>query len=126
MLDNLEYLHKGGRCSSLARFGANVLGLKPSIAVSTETGKLDVAKKYRGKIDIVYKQYISDCLENNTNADKTRVVIANSGGVSGDIIAYAKGIAEGRGFKQIITADAGCTISSHCGPKTLAVFYMDE
>ncbi len=126
VLDNLEYLHKGGRCSSLARFGANVLGLKPSIAVSTETGKLDVAKKYRGKIDIVYKQYISDCLENNTNADKTRVVIANSGGVSGDIIAYAKGIAEGRGFKQIITADAGCTISSHCGPKTLAVFYMDE
>ncbi len=126
VLDSLEYLHKGGRCSSLARFGANVLGLKPSIAVSTDTGKLDVAKKYRGKIDIVYKQYINDCLENNKNADKTRVVIANSGGVSGDIIAYAKGIAEGRGFKQIITADAGCTISSHCGPKTFAIFYMEE
>ncbi len=126
VLDSLEYLHKGGRCSSLARFGANVLGLKPSIAVSTDTGKLDVAKKYRGKIDIVYKQYINDCLENNKNADKTRVVIANSGGVSGDIIAYAKGIAEGRGFKQIITADAGCTISSHCGPKTFAIFYMEK
>lgn len=126
VLDSLEYLHKGGRCSSIARFGANVLGLKPSIAVSTETGKLDVAKKYRGKIDIVYKQYISDCLQNNNKMDKTRVVIANSGGVSPDIIAYAKGIAEGKGFKQIITADAGCTISSHCGPKTLAVFYMDE
>lgn len=125
VLDSLEYLHKGGRCSSVAKFGANVLGLKPSIAVSTETGKLDVAKKYRGKIDIVYKQYISDCLQNN-KMDKTRVVIANSGGVSPDIIAYAKGIAEGKGFKQIITADAGCTISSHCGPKTLAIFYMDE
>ena len=126
VLDNLEYLHKGGRCSAVARFGANVLGLRPSIAVSTETGKLDVAKKYRGKIDIVYKQYISDCFQNSNKADKTRVVIANSGGVSADIIAYAKGIAEGKGFKQIITADAGCTISSHCGPKTLAVFYMDE
>lgn len=126
VLDNLEYLHKGGRCSSVAKFGANVLGLKPSIAVSTETGKLDVAKKYRGKIDIVYKQYINDCLENSARADKARMVIANSGGVSGDIIAYAKGLAEGKGFKQIIMADAGCTISSHCGPKTLAVFYMDE
>ncbi|MDE6752342.1 MAG: DegV family protein [Eubacterium sp.] len=126
VLDSLEYLHKGGRCSAVARFGANVLGLKPSIAVSTETGRLDVAKKYRGKIDIVYKQYISDCLQNNNKIDKTRVVIANSGGVSPDIIAYAKGIAEGRGFKQIITADAGCTISSHCGPKTLAVFFMEE
>ena len=117
---------KGGRCGAVARFGANVLGLKPSIAVSTETGKLDVAKKYRGKIDIVYKQYISDCLQNSNKIDKTRVVIANSGGVNPDIIAYAKGIAEGRGFKQIITADAGCTISSHCGPKTLAVFFMEE
>ena len=126
VLDSLEYLHKGGRCSAVARFGANVLGLKPSIAVSTETGKLDVAKKYRGKIDIVYKQYISDCLQNSNKIDKTRVVIANSGGVNPDIIAYAKGIAEGRGFKQIITADAGCTISSHCGPKTLAVFFMEE
>lgn len=126
VLDSLEYLHKGGRCSAVARFGANVLGLKPSIAVSTETGKLDVAKKYRGKIDIVYKQYISDCLQNSNKIDKTRVVIANSGGVNPDIIAYAKGIAEGRGFKQIITADAGCTISSHCGPKTLAVFFIEE
>ena len=126
VLDSLEYLHKGGRCSAVARFGANVLGLKPSIAVSTETGKLDVAKKYRGKIDIVYKQYISDCLQNSNKIDKTRVVIANSGGVNPDIIAYANGIAEGRGFKQIITADAGCTISSHCGPKTLAVFFMEE
>ena len=126
VLDSLEYLHKGGRCSAVARFGANVLGLKPSIAVSTETGKLDVAKKYRGKIDIVYKQYISDCLQNSNKIDKTRVVIANSGGVNPDIIAYAKGMAEGRGFKQIITADAGCTISSHCGPKTLAVFFMEE
>lgn len=126
VLDSLEYLHKGGRCSGIARFGANVLGLKPSIAVSTETGKLDVAKKYRGKIDIVYKQYIDDCLQNSHKADKTRIVIANSGGVHSDIIAYAKGIAAGRGFKQIITADAGCTISSHCGPKTLAVFFMDE
>ncbi len=126
VLDSLEFLHKGGRCSSLARFGANVLGLKPSIAVSTETGTLDVAKKYRGKIDVVYKQYISDCFENSARADKSRVVIANSGGVSSDIIAYARGIAEGKGFKEIIEADAGCTISSHCGSKTLAVFYMDN
>ncbi len=56
-------------------------------------------QKYRGKIDIVYKQYISDCLQNSNKIDKTRVVIANSGGVNPDIIAYAKGIAEGRGIQ---------------------------
>lgn len=126
VLDSLEYLHKGGRCSGVERFGANVLGLKISIAVSPETGKLDVSKKYRGKIDAVYRQYLNDCMNAAEKADKTRIAIANSGGVSSDIIAYAKGVAEGRGFKEVIIADAGCTISSHCGPKTFAVFFMEN
>ena len=126
VLDSLEYLHKGGRCSGVERFGANVLGLKISIAVSPETGKLDVSKKYRGKIEAVYKQYLNDCMNAAGRADKTRIAIANSGGVSGDIIAYARGVAEGKGFKEVIIADAGCTISSHCGPKTFAVFFMDN
>ncbi len=126
VLDSLEYLHKGGRCSGVERFGANVLGLKISIAVSPETGRLDVSKKYRGKIEAVYKQYINDCMNAAGRADKTRIAIANSGGVSGDIIAYARGVAEGKGFKEVIIADAGCTISSHCGPKTFAVFFMDN
>lgn len=127
VLDSLEYLHKGGRCSGVARFGANVLGLKPSIAVNTENGRLDVAKKYRGKIEAVYKQYINDCLAGASKADPARLVIAHSGGVSNEILAFAKGVAEGKGiFKEIIVARAGCTISSHCGPKTLAVFYMKK
>ena len=49
VLENLEYLHKGGRCSGIAKFGANVLGIKPSIAVETQNGRLEIAKKYRGR-----------------------------------------------------------------------------
>ncbi len=123
VLDSLEYLHKGGRCSGVARFGANVLGLKLSIAVNDD-GKLDVSKKYRGRMDNVYKQYINDCLAEMSKIDNSRIVIANSGGVSPEVVAFAKGIAEGKGFKEIIFADAGCTISSHCGPKTFAIFYL--
>lgn len=127
VLDSLEYLHKGGRCSGVARFGANVLGLKPSIIQNTENGKLEVGKKYRGKIEAVYKQYINDCLSNAKDADPARIVIANSGGVTDEIIEFAKKSAQDMGiFKEIITARAGCTISSHCGPKTLAVFYMNK
>lgn len=127
VLDNLEYLHKGGRCSSVAKFGANVLGLKIVIGVDPKTGTLDVIKKYRGKIENVYKQYINDTLADTAKADPSRVVIANSGSVSGEIIAFAKGVAQGKGkFKEIITADAGCTISSHCGPKTFAIFYLNK
>lgn len=124
VLNNLEYLHKGGRCSGVAKFSANVLGIKPSIAVD-ENGRLDVAKKYRGKIDLVYKQYISDSLKDINKIDPARVVIANSGDINPEILSFAKGMIEGKNkFAEVITADAGCTISSHCGPKTLAIFYI--
>lgn len=127
VLDNLVYLYKGGRCSAVAKFGANVLGLKPVIGVDPQTGKMDVVKKYHGKIENVYKQYINDTLNDAAKMDNTRIVIANSGDVPGDITAFAAGMAQGKGkFKEIITADAGCTISSHCGPKTFAIFYMKK
>lgn len=125
VLNSLEYLHKGGRCSSVAKFSANVLGIKPSIAVDPKTGTMDVAKKYRGKMDVVYKQYINDCLKDVNKIDTSRIVVANSGGISPDIISFAKGVIEGKAkFNEIIFADAKCTISSHCGPKTFAIFYI--
>lgn len=125
VLNSLEYLHKGGRCSSVAKFGANVLGIKPSIAVDSDTGKLDVAKKYRGKIDVVYKQYVNDCLSDLSAVDTSRVVIANSGDIDNKVLDDVMEIVKSKGvFDEIITADAGCTISSHCGPKTLAIFYI--
>lgn len=125
ILDSLKYLHKGGRCSGVERFGANVLGIKPSIAIDTSTGKLDVAKKYRGKMDAVYKQYINDCLKDAEKIDSSRIVIANSGDIPPEILSFAKDAVEGTmNFNEIITADAGCTISSHCGPHTLAIFYI--
>ncbi|MCD7796344.1 MAG: DegV family protein [Clostridiales bacterium] len=127
VLKGLDYLHKGGRCSGITKLSANVLGIKPSIAVDPKTGVLDVAKKYRGKMDVVYKQYIDDCLKNVNKIDTSRIVIANSGDVSPDIISFAKGAINGKvNFSQIITADAGCTISSHCGPGTLAIFYINK
>lgn len=126
VLNSLDYLHKGGRCSGVAKLGANLLAIKPSIAVN-EDGALDVAKKYRGKIDIVYKQYINDCLQDINKIDTSRIVIANSGQIEPSTLAFARGLIEGKGkFDEVIEADAGCTISSHCGPKTLAIFYIKK
>ena len=127
VLDSLEYLHKGGRCSSVAKFGANVLGIKPSITVNTETGTLEVSKKYRGKMDIVYRQYANDRLNEIKRIRPDRVVIANSGGISAETLAFVRGVIDGKDiFDKLILADAGCTISSHCGPKTLAIFYIKK
>lgn len=125
IVNDLEYLYKGGRCSSVTRLGANLLGIKPMIAVDPATGTLDVVKKYRGKIESVYRTYAADQLKGCDRMDKTRVFISNSGGVSSETIDYVKGLFEGAGgFGEIITAEAGCIISSHCGPKTFAVFFM--
>ena len=127
VVDTLEFLHKGGRCSSVAKFGANVLGIKPSIAVNTETGTLEVSKKYRGKPDIVYRQYANDRLNEIKRIRPDRVVIANSGGISPETLAFVRGVIDGKDiFDNLILADAGCTISSHCGPKTLAIFYIKK
>lgn len=126
VLNSLEYLHKGGRCSAVTKFSANVLGIKPSIAVNSD-GRLDVAKKYRGKMDAVYRQYVNDCLADVKKIDSSRIVLAHSGGINPEVLSYAKGLIEGKGqFSQIIVNTAGCTISSHCGPKTLAIFYIKK
>ena len=123
VINSLEYLHKGGRCSGVARFGANVLGIKPGIEVNSD-GAMVVAKKYRGKMDAVYKQYVNDRLDEN-KLDTSRIVIADSGGIAPQTMAFIKGLVEGNDrFAEVIYADAGCTISSHCGPGTLAVFYI--
>lgn len=127
VLDTLEYLHKGGRCSGVAKFSANVLGIRPSIAVDPKTGALDVVKKYRGKMENVYKQYAEDCLKNVGKIDTSHIAVADSGGISGEVLSYTLGLIEGKAkFDEIIRADAGCTISSHCGPKTLAIFYIKK
>lgn len=126
VLSNLEYLHKGGRCSGVARFGANVLGIKPSIAVNAD-GSLEVSKKYRGKMDSVYRQYVDDRLAELKRMDTARIVLADSGGIAPDTRAFLQGVISGKtGCKELILADAGCTISSHCGPGTLAVFYIQK
>ena len=127
VIDNLEYLHKGGRCSSVAKFGANVLGLKPVIGVDPTTGKMDVIKKYRGKTESVCHQYINDTMNDISKADPARLIIADSGNVPGEISAFALGMAQGQcKFNEILNFDAGCTISSHCGPKTFALFYLKK
>ena len=127
VLNSLEYLNTGGGCSSVARFGANVLGIKPSIAVDNENGTMDVAKKYRGKMDIVYKQYAKDCLNDLAGVDKSRIVIANSGGIDSKMLERIYDMVEKKNvFREIVFAEAGCTISSHCGPKTLAIFYIKD
>lgn len=122
VLDTLEFLHKGGRCSGIAALGANLLKLKPCIEV--KDGGMSVAKKYRGRLDAVLEQYTREHLSGRDDIDLSRVFITHSG-VSEDIIQKVTDtVKDCCNFKEIFVTRAGCTITSHCGPNTLGVLFM--
>lgn len=123
VIPSLEFLSKGGRCSSLTALGANVLGIKPSIEMAD--GSLSVGKKYRGKADVVYEKYIEDKLSESDNIDlSAKVVFANSGIPKELSQKLVKLIKSKLPKADIIEMLAGCTITSHCGPGTVAVIFM--
>ena len=123
VIDTLKFLYKGGRCSALSMFGANILGIKPSIIV--KDGKMGVGKKFRGKYDKVVLEYVDSILETYTNPDTKRVFITYTTLDNPEIVDKIKEILEEK-FDEILVTNAGCTIGSHCGPNTLGIlFYTD-
>lgn len=122
VIDNLEYLHKGGRCSAVAMLGANLLKLKPCIDVTN--GKMDVSKKYRGKYGEVLKQYVSERLVDLDAIDDTRIFITHAGCADEIVSAVEAQVKEYNFFKEVIVCRAGCTVSSHCGADTLGILYI--
>jgi len=122
VIDNLEYLHKGGRCSAVAMLGANLLKLKPCIDVTN--GKMDVSKKYRGKYGEVLKQYVSERLCGLSAIDDSRIFITHAGCADEIVNAVVEQVKAYGYFKEIIPCRAGCTISSHCGADTLGILYI--
>lgn len=123
ILDQLEYLHKGGRCSSVAALGANLLKLKPCIEVID--GKLQVGKKYRGSFDKCVDQYIRERLANTDGIDTSRVFIAYAGVNENTVQIACDAVRACTGDStEIICCTAGCTISCHCGPGTLGIILV--
>ena len=124
VLDTLEFMWKGGRCTGVAALGANLLHLKP--ALEMKDGKLVVYKKYRGSIEHVYKQYIRERLEGR-KVRPGHVFITESGEVPESTLEeiYAL-VRELIPVEEIHHTLAGCTVSTHCGPKTLGILFIEE
>ena len=124
VLQTLEYLHMGGRCSGVAMFGANLMKLRPEIVVSD--GKMVVGKKYRGNMEKTILAYIRGRLEGRTDLQLDRIFITHSG-VPAEIVEKAKElVSELQPFAQVIETFAGSTISSHCGPNCLGVLFFRQ
>ena len=122
VIDSLKYLHRGGRCSTVAALGANILKLKPCIEM--KGGTMSVGKKYRGSFDTVILQYVKDKLEGRDDLDYRHIYVAHPNGVSQQTLdAVKRTISECGPFEEIHDCVAGCTISNHCGPVTLGILF---
>ena len=120
LVDTLKFLYKGGRCSSIALLGANLLKIKPRI--SLVNGKMEMTKKYRGSISDALIKYFEDIVK-EVEPNKRRVFVTYSSPVEPArtiILDKLKKI----GFEEILESSACATISTHCGPKTLGILYI--
>ena len=124
VLDTLEFMWKGGRCTGVAALGANLLKLKPGLEM--KDGKLGVYKKYRGNIEKVYEQYIRERLEGK-KVRPGHIFVTESGEIDPAVIEQMCALAkELSGCREVHHTMAGCTVSTHCGPKTLGVLFIEE
>ena len=119
VLDTLEFIWKGGRCSGVAALGANLLHIKPCLEM--RDGELKVGQKYRGAMAKVYRQYIQDLLKRD-DIDNRVAILTHSGEVSEETLEDLRELIRATvPFQELYTMRAGCTVSSHCGPGTLGL-----
>ena len=122
ILDRLDYMKMGGRCSAVTLLGANLLRLRPCIEV--RDGKMGVGKKYRGSFEKCLVQYITDKLGGRTDLELRRVFITHSGLPEQTVQKAVETVQRLQKFEEIDVTRAGCTVSSHCGPGTIGVLFI--
>ena len=124
VVDTLVYLHRGGRCSGLAALLGTALKLHPRIAVAD--GAMHPEKKYRGSSKRFVLDYVKDMEADLKNARPERVFITHSG-CDREIVESVRDYLSSLGiFNEILETRAGGVVSSHCGPGTLGVLFIDR
>ena len=122
LVDKLDYLAKGGRCSAVAALGANLLNLKPCIEV--KNGKMGVVKKYRGKYEKCLASYVKERLAGREDIDRSILFVTQTEVSDACYEAVMAAVAENGNFEKTYETVAGCTVSCHCGPGTLGVLFV--
>ena len=124
VVDTLDYLHRGGRCSDAAHLLGVALKMHPKIIV--EEGEMRVSKKYRGNMKRVHREYLEDLKDELKKARKERVFLSYSGDYPDDLDEIRDILYKKYRFKEVLVTRAGGVISSHCGPGTMAIFFMEK
>ncbi len=124
ILDRLDYMQKGGRCSAVTLLGSKLLKIKPCIAV--KDGAMGMVDKYRGKFDKCVEKYVKDILKDRKDLRLDRVFITHTPVPDGAVEVARETIRKYAEFQNIYETTAGSTIACHCGPGTLGVLFITK
>ena len=124
IVDRLDYLYKGGRCSALAMLGANMLHIRPCIEV--KDGKMGVSRKYRGSYERCLRQYIADRMRTKDDVKPRRVFLTHTGVAAQAVEAVREMVLQEVPFAEVYEVRAGCSITSHCGENTFGIIMYHE
>jgi DegV family protein with EDD domain len=122
LIDRLDYIYKGGRCSFATALGADILHLRTCVEVSG--GKMQVSKKYRGSFESCVGTYVRDRLMGREDLVRERIFITHPAASKAAVDIARAAVKEYGAFDEVIETKAGCTISCHCGPKTLGILFI--
>lgn len=127
IVDTLEFLRAGGRCSSLAQIGAALMNMKPTILVKNERqGSMVVGKKYIGKLEAALMKYVDDQLKDRTDIITDRVFVTYSTMDDALVERVCERVRALQPFGELFATNASCTIGAHCGPNTLGVLFLTK
>ena len=124
VVDTVEYLYKGGRCSGAARLASNLFKIHPSIDMVE--GKLVPKKNYRGTLKKCIEKYVLDLVEEYKSYDDTRAFITHASASDGVVSLIKEVVSKNFSFKEIIVTVAGSVVTSHCGQGTLGVLFIKK
>lgn len=123
-IEVLDYLYKGGRCSGMTKLFAQFLRIHPVAKVID--GKLTMYKLPRGKykkaVDLQIEEFVEDFNANNIYTD--HVFVTDSGRMDGESGYIVEELSKYIPKESIHITQAGCVVSSHCGPKTIGILYI--
>lgn len=122
IIDTLEYLHKGGRCSGITRFIGGVLQIRPSVRVVD--GGMVPAQKFRGSRAKALQGLVKGVLAAKERISPERVFVTHS--ISEDAPYLQRELEKKAGVKEVLISQAGCVISSHCGPNAIGILYIEK
>lgn len=124
VIDTMEYLYKGGRCTGLQAIFGSVLKIKPIIQVLSN-GTLGVMDKIRGSRSKALQALLDRVKEDLPHINPRRVFVTHTG-CRKDAEHLVKEVKKLAPFEDVLITEAGATIASHCGPNTIGILYLQK